>query len=105
MAGDWLTIALRLALYLDVAAAFGVAMFGVYALGHDERSSAISRRYRILVGAFAVIGIALSMWALALMAKVMSGAQNYAELSTHVFERSEERRVGKGGVSTCRSRW
>ncbi|CAP44935.1 copper homeostasis membrane protein CopD [Bordetella petrii] len=69
-----------------ITAAFGVAMFGVYALGHDERSSAISRRYRILVGAFAVIGIALSMWALALMAKVMSGAQNYAELSTHVFE-------------------
>ena len=42
MAGDWLTIVLRLALYLDLAAAFGVAMFGLYALGNDERSSTIS---------------------------------------------------------------
>lgn len=32
MAEDWFTIVLRLALYLDMAAAFGVAMFGVYAL-------------------------------------------------------------------------
>ena len=36
MAEDWFTIVLRLALYLDMAAAFGVAVFGVYALGHDE---------------------------------------------------------------------
>src|SRR3546814_14462232 len=26
-------------------------------------------------------------------------------LSPSLFDRSEERRVGKGGVSTCRSRW
>lgn len=36
MAGDWLTIVLRLALYLDITAAFGVTMFGIYALRHDE---------------------------------------------------------------------
>jgi putative copper resistance protein D len=49
-------------LYLDLAAAFGVAMFRLYALGNDERSSTISRRYRVLIGASAAIGIALSMW-------------------------------------------
>lgn len=86
MAGDWLTIVLRLALYLDMAAAFGVAMFGIYALRHDERSSPISRLYRVLVGASAAIGIVLSMWGMTVMAKAMSGAQSYAELSTHVFE-------------------
>lgn len=86
MAGDWLTIVLRLALYLDLAAAFGVAMFGLYALGNDERSSTISRRYRVLIGASAAIGIALSMWGMTVMAKAMSGAQSYAELSTHVFD-------------------
>ena len=73
MAGDWLTIVLRLALYLDLAAAFGVAMFGLYALGNDERSSTISRRYRVLIGASAAIGIALSMWGMTVMAKAMSG--------------------------------
>lgn len=76
MAGDWLTIVLRLALYLDLAAAFGVAMFGLYALGNDERSSTISRRYRVLIGASAAIGIALSMWGMTVMAKAMSGAQS-----------------------------
>src|SRR3546814_11936266 len=119
---------------MDVSSVFRFSLFCVFVVETDYRSSAISRRYRILVGAFAVIGIALSMWALALMAKVMSGAQNYAELSTHVFEmlltgthlgiawcvrilalmtcaviailkRSEARRVGKECVSTCRSRW
>jgi len=86
MTGDWLTIALRLALYLDMAAAFGVAMFGVYALGRDGQSSAISQRYRAFVGASAAIGIALSMWGMAILARVMSGAQSYAELSMHIFE-------------------
>lgn len=86
MAGDWLTIALRLALYLDMAAAFGVAMFGIYALRHDERSSTISRFYRVCVGASAAIGIALSMWGMTVMAKAMSGEQSYTGLSTHIFE-------------------
>ena len=35
-------------------------MFGLYALGNDERSSTISRRYRVLIGASAAIGIVLS---------------------------------------------
>ena len=86
MAEDWFTIVLRLALYLDMAAAFGVAMFGVYALGHDERSLAIGRCYRICVGAFSAFGIGLSVVSMTVLAKAMSGAQTYAELSTHIFE-------------------
>ena len=86
MAEDWFTIVLRLALYLDLAAAFGVAMFCVYALGHDERSLAIARRYRVFVGAFAVLGIGLSFVGMTVLAKAMSGAQSFGELSTHVFE-------------------
>jgi putative copper resistance protein D len=86
MAEDWFTIVLRLALYLDLAAAFGVAMFCVYALGHDERSLAIARRYRVFVGAFAVLGIGLSFIGMTVLAKAMSGAQSFGELSTHVFE-------------------
>ena len=86
MAEDWFTIVLRLALYLDMAAGFGVAMFSVYALGHDERSLAIARRYRVCVGVCAVIGIGLSVIGMTVLAKAMSGAQTYAELSTHIFE-------------------
>lgn len=86
MAGDWFTIVLRLALYLDMATAFGVAMFGLYALRHDERSSLISQRYRVFVGAAAAIGIGLSICGMMVMAKAMSGAQSYGELSTHIFE-------------------
>ncbi|MDP1068720.1 copper resistance protein CopD, partial [Klebsiella pneumoniae] len=39
-----------------------------------------------LVGAAAALGIVLSVWALTVLAKAMSGAQSYAELTTHVFE-------------------
>ena len=74
MAGDWFTIVLRLALYLDMATALGVAMFGLYALRNDERSSAISQRYRVFVGAAAAIGIGLSICGMMVMAKAMSGA-------------------------------
>jgi len=86
MAGDWFTIVLRLALYLDMATALGVAMFGLYALRNDERSSAISQRYRVFVGAAAAIGIGLSICGMMVMAKAMSGAQSYGELSAHIFE-------------------
>ncbi|WP_120970089.1 copper homeostasis membrane protein CopD [Comamonas sp. lk] len=86
MAEDWLTIVLRLALYLDMAAAFGVALFGVYALGHDERSLAISRRYRIYVGVFAVMGLGLSIIGMTRLAKALAGAQNYSELSAPLVQ-------------------
>ncbi|MEG0558517.1 MAG: copper resistance protein CopD, partial [Comamonas sp.] len=86
MTEDWLTIVLRLALYLDMAAAFGVALFGVYALGHDERSLAISRRYRIYVGVFAVMGLGLSIIGMTRLAKALAGAQNYSELSAPLVQ-------------------
>ena len=86
MAEDGLVVALRLALYLDMAGSFGVAMFAVHALGRDERGSMIAQRYRVFVGASAAIGIGLSIWGMAALAKTMSGAQSYGELSIHVFE-------------------
>ena len=86
MAEDGLVIALRLALYLDMAGSFGVAMFAVHALGREERGSMIAQRYRVFVGASAAIGIGLSIWGMAALAKTMSGAQSYGELSIHVFE-------------------
>src|SRR3546814_15096750 len=34
-----------------------------------------------------------------------AGAMGQPQFMPSTFQRSEERRVGKGGVSTCRSRW
>lgn len=44
MADDWLNIALRFGLYLDLTILFGVSLFGVQALRPDHRATAIARR-------------------------------------------------------------
>ena len=36
---------------------------------------------------------------------ILTDDQGYGDLSAHGHPRSEERRVGKECVSTCRSRW
>jgi putative copper resistance protein D len=85
MAEDWFTIVLRLALYLDMAAAFGVAMFSVYALGRRAilgNCASLSR----LRWCMCSNRIGLSVIGMTVLAKAMSGAQTYSELSTHIFE-------------------
>ena len=85
MPEDWLGVALRFALYLDLMILFGVPLFSLYALGPADRSSAISRLYGKVVEASAVTGIVLSMWDIVLMAESMSGTTTYTQLSGHVF--------------------
>jgi len=82
---DWLNIALRFALYANMATPFGVAAFGVYALHESERSSPIARRFRAVIGCAAAISIVLSLLSMAVLAKTMSGAQSYGELSSDIF--------------------
>ena len=86
MAADWLTIVLRFALYLDLAPTFGVAIFGLYALWHDERSSPIAQRYSAFIRIAAAIGLGLSLCGITVMAKAMAGVQSYGELSTQIFK-------------------
>ena len=85
MADDWLNIALRFGLYLDLTILFGVSLFGVQALRPDHRASAIARRYVRAIGVTAAVGIVLSLWSFVVMAKAMTGATDYAELTSHVF--------------------
>ena len=85
MADDWLNIAMRFALYVDLTILFGVSLFGAYALRPDHRSSAIARRYVCAIGVAAASGIVLSLWSIVVTAKAMTGAAEYAELSSHVF--------------------
>lgn len=64
---------------------FGVALFGVHAMREDDRRLPIARRYvRVVCGA-AVLGIGLSLASMVVMAKAMTGASAYAELTAHVF--------------------
>ncbi|MCP1175843.1 copper homeostasis membrane protein CopD (plasmid) [Ralstonia solanacearum] len=85
MADDWLNIALRFGLYLDLTILFGVSLFGVQALRPDHRATAIARRYVRVLGVTAALGIVLSLWSFVVMAKAMTGATDYAELTSHVF--------------------
>lgn len=85
MPEDWLVVALRFALYLDLMVLFGVALFGIHAMRPDDRSSIVARRYIRIVGIAAVLGIGLSLASMAVMAKAMTEASTYAELTAHVF--------------------
>jgi putative copper resistance protein D len=86
MTDDWLNIALRFAVYMDLGATFGVSLFGVYALRLDSRSSLVAQRFARAAVAGALVGIALSLGAMAVLAKAMSGAATYGELNSNVFE-------------------
>src|SRR3546814_18294578 len=67
---------------IDAIARYGKAK-GVKPIGHNETAGAIENYARQLDGALKL----------------------YADHGVSVVKRSEERRVGKEGVSTCRSRW
>ncbi|MDC6177053.1 copper homeostasis membrane protein CopD [Ralstonia solanacearum] len=85
MPDDWFNIALRFALYLDLMILFGVSLFGTYALRLHDRSSGIARQYATVIATAAVFGMVLSLVSIVVMAKAMTGASEYSELSSHVF--------------------
>ena len=83
---DWATVAVRLALYLDLAALFGLPLFALYALRQEERRSSIGASFATLCKVAATLGIVLSFVNIAVMAKGMTVAASYTELQGHVFE-------------------
>lgn len=85
MPDDWLVVALRFALYLDLMVLFGVPLFGIHAMRPDDRTLVLARRYVRIVGFAAVLGIGLSLASMVVMAKALIGASEYAELTAHVF--------------------
>lgn len=85
MPDDWLNVALRFALYLDLMILFGIALFGIYALLPDERSSGIARQYAVVMAATVVFGVILSLCSMVVMTKAMTGASDYSELTSHIF--------------------
>src|SRR3546814_19712047 len=70
--------------YNDHASAFDMNIIPTFAIGCAEE-----------------FGIADEGWG----PRPVPIVKGHAELAWHIAQRSEERRVGKEGVSTCRSRW
>ncbi|WP_175625282.1 MULTISPECIES: copper homeostasis membrane protein CopD [Oxalobacteraceae] len=84
MADDGLNIALRFGLYVSMAALFGIAVFGLYALRLTVKFAYFDRQYAIFTAAAAVLSLMLSVASMLVMAKAMSGAESYGELSMHI---------------------
>ena len=81
---DFLNVALRFTLYTDLMMLFGLATFGLYSLRGQERTSGVVLHFESLLGGTAAIGIVVSLAALIVLARNMSGASDWAELRPHI---------------------
>lgn len=79
-----INVALRLALYLDLMLLFGIAAFGLYGLRGQERISGAVLDFKSLLTITALLGLVLSVAAMACMAWAMSGAASWEEVWPHV---------------------
>ncbi|ABR90293.1 copper resistance protein D [Janthinobacterium sp. Marseille] len=85
MADDGLNIALRFGLYVSMASLFGVAVFGLYALRLTVKFAYFDRAYVRFTAAAAVLSLLLSIASMLVMARAMSGAESYSELTIHIL--------------------
>lgn len=83
---DSISIALRFVLYLDLMLLFGLAIFGLYSLRGKERVSGAVLNFESLLFGAVVVGVLLSLAAMLLLAKAMSGVSEFMELRQHIFE-------------------
>ncbi|WP_042977818.1 copper homeostasis membrane protein CopD [Burkholderia sp. AU4i] len=84
---NWVNIAIRFILYMDLMLLFGLPLFGLYALRHHERQSPrITKQFFVILGGSAVIGIAMSLLSMLVLAKMMTGAEDYFSVSQHAVE-------------------
>lgn len=70
---NWVAIAVRFGLYLDLMLLFGLPMFGLYALRGAERVSGSVLRFRPVLATIALAGAGLSVLGLIVLAASMSG--------------------------------
>ena len=83
---DSINITVRFALYMDLMLLFGLAIFGLYSLRGKERVSGAVLNFESLIFGTVVVGILLSLAAMLLLAKAMSGVSEFMELHRHIFE-------------------
>ena len=83
---EWLNVLVRFLLYLDLMLVFGLPLFAGYSLRGGELRSPVASRLIDWTAAAGVAGMVLSAIGMAVMAKAMTGAASYSELTAHVFE-------------------
>jgi len=83
---DSINIVIRFALYLDLMLLFGLAIFGLYSLRGKERISGTVLSFESLLFATSTLGILLSLAAMLLLAKAMSGVSGVMELHHPIFQ-------------------
>lgn len=83
---DSLNIVVRFTLYFDLMLLFGLAIFGLYSLRGKERVSGTVLNFESLLYGTSIAGVALSLAAMLLLAKAMSGVSELMELHHHIFE-------------------
>ncbi|UVJ41901.1 copper homeostasis membrane protein CopD [Pseudomonas sp. LS1212] len=83
---DSVNIAVRFVLYMDLMLLFGLAIFGLYSLRGKERVSGAVLNFGSLLFGTVVVGVLLSLAAMLLLAKAMSGVAELMELQRHIFE-------------------
>lgn len=82
---DWQAIAVRFGLYIDLMLLLGVPLFGLCAFRIHERASLARSRLGTLLAATGVLGVALSLVGMAVMARSMSGAEDFVSIERHVY--------------------
>ncbi len=83
---EWLNVLVRFLLYLDLMLVFGLPLFVGYSLRGSELRSPVASRLIGWTAAAGIAGMVLSAIGMAVMAKAMTGAASYSELTAHVFE-------------------
>lgn len=82
---DGWSVFLRFGLYFDLMILFGVPLFSLYALKNEERSTFPGRVFPIAIFGSILLGMALSVASLVVMAKNMTGAADYQTIESHAF--------------------
>ncbi len=95
---DWVSIALRFGVYLDLMLLFGVALFGLYSFKGPERVSGAVLPFRSIVAGTAVLGVLVSGASMVMMASAMSGELDLAQLRPHIEMMVVEMDVGRAWV-------
>nr|WP_315591531.1 copper homeostasis membrane protein CopD [uncultured Cupriavidus sp.] len=83
---EWLNVLVRFLLYLDLMLVFGLPLFAGLSLRRGELRSPVARRLIGWTASAGIAGMVLSAIGMAVMAKAMTGAASYSELTAHVFE-------------------
>jgi putative copper resistance protein D len=81
---DWVSIALRFGLYVDLMVLFGLGLFGLYSLAGRERVSGAVLPFRPILLVTAAFGVLLSVASMLTMVSAMSGESDFTELRPHV---------------------